>query len=154
MATKLFTIGGTQYQGNFNANHELSQSVTGLDDKVLIEYPRERLCNNGIPIIKDDLGTELRLGYHFMTESEKEKQKAYKKGLNTGAGSGTPKAKVPQIPLTVIQDVLKQKGLSKETRELFETMEKELQAEKTKKMEQLKALMSGFSAEELKALLG
>lgn len=87
MTVKSFILNGQEYSGSFNGNRELSQSVAGLDDKVLIEWPRERNCSNGVPVIKIDGNVEMRLGFHFFNEEEKKTYKEYKSGLNTGSGS-------------------------------------------------------------------
>lgn len=94
MTVKSFILNGQEYSGTFNGNHELSKSVSGLDDKVLIEWPRARNCSNGVPVIKIDGNIEIRLGFHFFNEEEKEMYKNYKKGLNTGSGSGSSAPKI------------------------------------------------------------
>ena len=91
MIVKSFILNGQEYSGTFNGNRELSQSVSGLDDKVLIEWPRERNCSNGVPVIKIDGNVEMRLGFHFFNKEEKDLYKKYKSGLNTGSGSSGPK---------------------------------------------------------------
>ena len=63
----------------------------GLDDEILKKWPRERNCSNGVPVIKIDGNVEMRLGFHFFTDDEKETYKEYKKGLNTGSGSSVPR---------------------------------------------------------------
>lgn len=88
---KTFILNGQEYSGNFNGNRELSQPVSGLDDEVLKNWPRIRNCANGVPVIKIDGDVEIRLGFHFFTDDEKEMYKQYKKGLNTGSGSSTPR---------------------------------------------------------------
>lgn len=117
--------------------------------QALKNAPRSGVTSKGVPIVKSDDGTNIYLGAaEFRNEGE---------SLHSSDGSGTKSSsvspKTPQISLGIIEDVLAQKGLSKETRELFETMKKEQEEAKAKKLEQLKALMSGFSAEELKELL-
>ena len=94
MTGKSFILNGQEYSGTFNGNRELSQSVTGLDDEVLKNWPRERNCSNGVPVIKIDGGVEMRLGFHFFNEDEKKMHKDYKAGLNTGSGSSGPKVSV------------------------------------------------------------
>ena len=83
---KTFILNGQEYSGNFNGNRELSQPVTGLDDEVLKNWPRERNCANGVPVIKIDGDVEMRLGFHFFTDDEKAMYKKYKNGLNTDSG--------------------------------------------------------------------
>ena len=65
--------------------------MTGLNDEVLKNWPRERNCSNGVPVIKIDGDVEMRLGFHFFTDDEKETYKQYKKGLSAGSGSSGPR---------------------------------------------------------------
>lgn len=148
--TKEITIKGKKYTAEFNANRELSKTVAGLDDSVLINWPRERNCKNGIPVIKDDTGTEFRLGWHFMTQAEKDTQNEYKDGLNTG--TGTKRTKAPVVPLAYAKEVLGLKGISKEAREYFEGVVRETEEAQKAKMEKAKSMLSSFSKEELAAL--
>jgi len=147
--TKVITINGKSYSAEFNANHELSQSVAGLEDSVLIELPRVRVCSNGIPVVKDDAGKEFRLGYKFLNKEELQKHKDYDA---THKGSGTSKVKTPVVPVEYAKEVLNLKGISEEARTFFENIVKEAEEAQKAKMEKAKNLLSGFSKEELAAL--
>lgn len=148
--TKEITIKDKKYTAEFNANRELSKTVAGLDDKVLTSWPRERTCANGVPIIKDDTGTEFRLGWHFFNDDEKAKYREYKSGLNTG--TGTKSTKAPVVPLAYAKEVLALKGISKEAKEYFEGIVREAEEAQKAKMEKAKSMLSSFSKEELAAL--
>lgn len=150
--TKEITIKGKKYTAEFNANRELSKTVAGLDDKVLISWPRERNCANGIPVIKDDTGIEIRLGWHFMTQAEKNIQNKYKSGLNTG--TGTKSTKAPAVPLAYAKEVLALEGISKEARAYFEGIVREAEEQASKNIEAaVKALMNlGMSEEKAREL--
>ena len=108
--------------------------------------PRSGVTSKGVPIVKSDDGTNIYLG---AAEFRKEGESIH---ASDGSGSKSPSPKTPVVPLAVIQDVLKQKGLSKETRELFETMKKDAEEAQKAKMEKAKNLLSGFSKAELEAL--
>lgn len=108
--------------------------------------PRSGVTSKGVPIVKSDDDTNIYLGAaELRNEGE---------SIHASEGSGTKSSspKAPQISLDVIEDVLKQKGLSKETRELFEDMKKEAEEAQKAKMEKAKNLLSGFSKAELEAL--
>ena len=110
--------------------------------------PRSGVTSKGVPIVKSDDGTNIYLG---AAELRNDGESIHQ---SSGSNSCTPKAKTPAVPLAVAQDVLKQKGLNKETREFFEAIVKKAEEVKKAKMEMAKALLAGFSAEELKAILG
>lgn len=114
--------------------------------EALKNAPRSGVTSKGVPIVKSDDGTNIYLG---AAELRNEGESVHAAG-GTGTKSSSPK--VPQVPLAVIEDVLAQKGLSKETRELFEGMKKEAEEAQKAKMEKAKNLLSGFSKAELEAL--
>lgn len=90
---KQIKINGKAYEGNFNASNELSKSVEGLEDEVLIKYPREpREGTSPTVKIKIDSGV-IKLGWHFFTEEEKKYYNEYKKG-HSGTGGHRPSAGV------------------------------------------------------------
>lgn len=143
---KKVIIKGKEFVAEFNANRELSKAVVGLDDKVLTSWPRERTCSNGVPIIKIDGGIEIRLGWHFFTEEEKEVYRNYKKGLNTG--SGTPKRS--SVPPEFAKEVLDKcrKQLSAEAIAFFESCVKDPKVEAAVKA----MIAAGLTEEQARAV--
>jgi hypothetical protein len=119
-------------------------------DKELVELlkaaPRAAYTSKGVPIVKSDDGTNIYLG---AAELRNEGESIH---ASDGSGTKSSSPKIPQVPLSVIEDVLAQKGLSKETRELFEAMKKDAEEAQKAKMEKAKNLLSGFSKAELEAL--
>lgn len=117
MTIKSFILNGQEYSGAFNGNRELSETVTGLDDKVLIEWPRHHVCKNGIAVIEIDGGVQMRLGYHFLNAEEKALHKevtgVYRS--NSGSsGSSTPKVSVKSQELDkYAREVLSDKEIVK-----------------------------------------
>lgn len=150
---KTFVLNGKSYTGNFNANGELSKAVEGLDKEVLINWPRHHNRANGSPVIELEKDKFICLGWMYYTDEEKKTYNAYTKSVGSGA---TKAAKPAAVPVNFAKEVIDKcsKELSDEARAFFQDIIDKDSEAKAKKTEQLKALMSGFSKEELMAMLG
>lgn len=156
MLKKTVRFSGQTYEVMLNNNHEISKSVEGLDDSFLINLERVRNCANGVPIVKDDSGTELRLGWHFFRQTEKDMYNNYRKGLSTSTTTTTVSKKTSSVPVEFAKEVLKlKKDLSQEAVKFFEDIVKEAEEDRLKKLEvAVRALVAaGFDEETAKKIV-
>lgn len=80
------SINGVAYNYEGNNSGELSQSIVGLDDEVLVNWPRTHYGAKGEPYVMLDGGVEKKLGWRFCTPEEKAKASAYRAEHSGGQG--------------------------------------------------------------------
>lgn len=84
---KVVKINGKEYVANFNASKELSKSIPGVKDEVLVNMKRVSTWNGFRPVVHLESG-DVTLGFHFYTPEEKQAYKDYDKA-HRGNGGGT-----------------------------------------------------------------
>lgn len=145
MKTVKFNFGGKSWEVQANNSGWIAPGAPADLVKALKEAPRAGVTSKGVPIVKSDDGTNIYLGAAELRNDGE--------SIHQTSGSGTGTNSKVTVPYAIAKEVMGLKGLSAECKEFFAGIVQEEEQAKTKKLDQLKSLMSGFSAEELKALL-